>query len=132
MKTEGLQLEATELETFDAILRQTIMAFKTAARILQLVYARNRFDAQPIEEGFGLEEQTVLEKLNQTLEGKTQKQQNPFPTNQLSWAVWVIARLGGWKGYQSQRPPGPITILRGLQKFEIYAKAFELFNPPDG
>jgi hypothetical protein len=132
MKAEGLQLEETELTTFDAILRQTVMAFKAAARILQLVYARNRFDAQPIEDVWNQQEQVVLEKLNQQLEGATQKQQNPFPKNKLSWAVWVIARLGGWKGYQSQRPPGPITLKRGLQKFDIYLKAFFLFNPPDG
>jgi len=132
LKSEGLALEETELETFGAIQKQTVMAFKTAASILQLVYARERFDAQPIEDGFDKQEQIVLEKLNQTLEGNTQKQQNPFPRQQLSWAVWVIARLGGWKGYRSQRLPGPITIKRGLQKFYIYANAFQIFNPPDG
>ena len=37
------------------------------------------------------------------MEGKTEKQKNQLPRNQLSWAAWVIARLGGWKGYQSQK-----------------------------
>lgn len=25
--------------------------------------------------------------------------------------------MGGWKGYTSQRPPGPITLKRGLDSF---------------
>ena len=52
------------------------------------------------------------------MEGKTEKQKNPHPPQTLSWASWVIARLGGWKGYASESPPGPITMLRGLTKFE--------------
>jgi len=36
----------------------------------------------------------------------------------LSWAAWVIARLGGWSGYASQRPPVPSTMSRGLKKFK--------------
>ena len=36
----------------------------------------------------------------------------------LSWAVWVIARLGGWSGYASQRPSVPSTMSRGLKKFK--------------
>ena len=62
------------------------------------------------------------------MEGKTEKQKNQLPRNQLSWAAWVIARLGGWKGYQSQPPPGPITMKRGLDKFATLLEAYRLFN----
>ncbi len=37
----------------------------------------------------------------------------------MSWVAWVIARLGGWSGYASESLPGPIVMLRGLQKFEL-------------
>ena len=37
----------------------------------------------------------------------------------MAWASWVIARLGGWNGYGSESPPGPIVMLRGMQKFEL-------------
>ncbi len=35
----------------------------------------------------------------------------------LKWGVWIIARLGGWKGYASEKRPGPQTIHRGLSEF---------------
>ena len=95
---------------------------------MQLIQARNRTDCQPIEEVFDQQEQQVLQQVNERLQGKTEKQKNPFPQHRLSWAAWIIARLGGWKGYQSQKPPGPITIKIGLEKFAIYMEAFALFN----
>jgi hypothetical protein len=37
----------------------------------------------------------------------------------MAWASWIIARLGGWNEYASESLPGPIIMLRGLQKFEL-------------
>ena len=51
------------------------------------------------------------------MEGRTQKLKNPYPVDSLAFATWVIARLGGWSGYRSRKPPGPITIINGLTKF---------------
>jgi hypothetical protein len=59
-----------------------------------------------------------LGQLQGELEGKTTKQKNRHPIMSMAWAAWLIARLGGWKGYASEAKPGPITILRGLQRFE--------------
>ena len=128
MKKQGLDLESTEQETVDAIFRQTILAFHTASRTLQLTYARDKQESQPIDETFSPEEQQVLNQLNQRFQGTTDKQRNPYPNNQTSWAAWVIARLGGWKGYHSERPPGPITFKRGLAKFDVFVQAYRMFN----
>jgi hypothetical protein len=128
MKKKGFDQEATELESVDGILKQTTMILKAAVQVLQLVYARNRYDAQPINDVFDQEEQIVLEKVNEQLQGKTEKQKNPYPRNQLSWAAWIIARLGGWKGYQSQKPPGPMTMKWGLDKMNTMIEAYRLFN----
>jgi hypothetical protein len=53
-----------------------------------------------------------------SLQGRTKKLQNPYPPASLPWANWLIARLGGWSGYSSQRPPGMPTLVRGLRLFE--------------
>jgi hypothetical protein len=51
-------------------------------------------------------------------EGNTEKQKNPHLKYTLSWAAWIIARLGGWKGYRTQSTPGPITFHRGFLEFD--------------
>src|SRR5271163_2335465 len=59
-------------------------------------------------------------------QGKTEKQKNPHPRGTLAWAAWCIARLGGWNGYAKERPPGPITFARGLQRFHAIAEGYKL------
>ncbi len=129
-KKKGFNQEATELETTDAILKQTAMVTAAACKVLQLVYARNKYKGVPIDDGFDHEQQEVLKKLNVRLQGNTEQQKNPFPIDQLSWAAWVIARLGGWKGYQSQRPPGPLTMKYGLERFYTLWEGYRLVNSP--
>ena len=53
--------------------------------------------------------------LNGTLEGKTDKQKNPYQKASLAW---IVARLGGWSGYQRYRPAGPKTIAYGWNQFK--------------
>lgn len=133
LKKQGLDIEATQLESKDAIIKQWIMAFSVACKVLQLTLARDQCQGHAIGATFDSKDQIVLKHLCEKLEGKTAKLQNPFPDTQLSWATWIIARLGGWKGYKSQRSPGPITILRGLKKFTHYRKAADIFlfsKPP--
>ena len=58
----------------------------------------------------------VLKQLNSKLEGKTERQKNPHPIENLAYASWVIARLGGWTGYYGK--PGPIVMYQGLVEFQ--------------
>jgi hypothetical protein len=88
-----------------------------AVRTLQRVEGRDNLDI-PASVTFCEEEQHCLSQLAPTLEGRTQKQQNPFPLGSLPWATWLIARLGGWSGYRSQKPPGMPTLVHGLRRFE--------------
>jgi hypothetical protein len=71
----------------------------------------------------------TLKALSPSLQGRTAKQKNPHPPESLAWAAWHIARLGGWNGYASERPPGPITFARGLKRFEAIAEGFALARP---
>lgn len=128
VKKQGFQQESTQLETVEGIMKQTIMVLKAGCKVLQLVYSRENENAQPIKEVFNNNEITVLKQLNKKFEGSTTKQKNNNPREKLSWATWVIARLGGWKGYTSRGLPGPITMKRGLEKFYVYFDAFEVFN----
>jgi len=128
MKKKGFSQETTELGSVEGILKQTVMTFKAATAVMQLVSARDLEEAPPIEHVFDEHQQKVLNKVNERLEGKTDKLKNPFSFDKLSYAAWVIARLGGWKGYKSQKPPGPMTMKRGLDKFYAMYEAYLLFD----
>ena len=57
---------------------------------------------------------------------KKTKVKNNHSHKKLSWAAWIIARLGGWKGNHKQRPPGPITIKKGVEKFDLIFQGWKL------
>lgn len=117
LKQAGLNLEATQLTTVAAIQRLTVLALSTALRTLQLVLGR---DLQEVNASVVLSDaqQQCLSQLAPSFQGHTLKQQNPHPSASLAWAAWLIARIGGWSGYHSQRPPGMPTMNHGLKAFE--------------
>jgi hypothetical protein len=117
LKMAGLDIEASQLESIAAIQRLTILALSVAVRTLQMVEGRDNPDIDA-SVAFSEQQQQCLTQLAPTLEGSTQKQQNPYPPATLPWATWLIARLGGWSGYRSQRPPGMPTFVRGLEQFD--------------
>lgn len=124
LKSQGLDMEQSEIETYDRLAKLAILALIAAVQIMQLVQAREGQTQQPIESVFTPEQVVVLEKLNPTLEGRTEKLKNPHKKNTLAFAAWIIARLGGWSGYQKQRPPGPITMKNGLIRFQAMVQGF--------
>jgi len=68
----------------------------------------------------------VLKTIQPQVEGRTVQQKNPHSQGTLAWAAWLIARLGGWKGYASEAKPGPITMLRGQQRFSAMHEGWKL------
>ena len=117
LKTEGFRIERSQLEQGWAIRKLTMLAMMATLRILQMMLAYEDDHEQPIDEVFDKEQQQCLQTMNEQLEGETEKLKNPSKPNTLKWATWIIARLGGWKGYTSQRKPGPIVLQKGLAKF---------------
>ena len=93
---------------------------------MQLIRARHGKTQQKLLSVFNKEEQECIVLLNKHLEGKTEKLKNPYLKDSLAYAAWVIARLSGWSGYESQRPPGPIDFLTGLQRFTERFEGFML------
>lgn len=126
MKSHGLRIEDSQLASADTLIKLTAIATRAAAVILQLVQARDANSPEPADNAFSQPEIAVLESLNAKIEGKTALQKNPHPTHGLAWASWIIARLGGWNGYPSSKPPGPITIRHGYQHFRAIAQGWNL------
>lgn len=118
LKKEGFQVENSELETGYALRKLGMITMDSAVQAMQLRQARDGQSLVPVEAVFTDDEQECLEMLCPELEGNTGKLKNPHPVKSLPWASWIIARLGGWKGYRSQRPPGVITYNRGLERFK--------------
>lgn len=117
LKQAGLDIEATQIESCTAIQRLTILALSVAVKILQIVEGRDNPQLSA-DLTFSPEQQQCLSILLPSIQGDTPRQQNPYPLGCLPWATWILAPLGGWSGYRSQRPPGIPTLIRGLRQFE--------------
>jgi len=126
MKNQGLQIEDSQLETAERLIKLVAIAAKAATIVIQLVQARNGDDVLPAGFAFSSEEIEVLDAINKDLQGKTELQKNPHRKRTLAWAAWVIAKLGGWSGYASHKPPGPITFHNGLSRFQVLANGWAL------
>ena len=126
MKKRGLKLESNELVGVDSLLKMFTLSIMAAINVLCLVNARDGKTDRSVNDLFTQEEIIFLTSLLLTLNGRTKKQKNPYNCKTLSWASWIIARLGGWNGYASERPPGPITMYDGLDEFYIMFKGWEL------
>lgn len=130
LKKEGFNLEGSELETPEGIRKLLIMGMEASLKIQQLKEARDGNTSIDIKEIFDEEETKCLEQLNEVYQGATVKQKNPHPKTSLAWASWIIARIGGWKGYASQRKPGTITYKWGYEKFQNLMIGYRLKNSP--
>jgi hypothetical protein len=118
MKRQGLRVEDSQLQTADRLMKMVAIAAKAAAIVIQLVQARSGGAERPAEFAFSAEEIEALEAVNKSFKGRTALQTNPHAKNTLAWAAWIIAKLGGWSGYASHKPPGPITFHNGLHYFQ--------------
>ena len=126
LKRQGLELESSQLEHGDDLLKLASIATLAAVRTLQLVNARDGQTQQPASDAFDEDEVAVLEKLQNEFQGKTAKQKNPHATHSMAWAAWTVARLGGWTGYAHEAKPGPITMLHGLQRLDGMVQGWKL------
>ena len=126
LKQQGLRLEDSQVETADRLVKLAAIAAKAAIVTLQLLQARNGPSSEPASIAFTTDEIALLDGLNSKLEGKTSLQKNPNPKASLRWAAWIIAKLGGWDGYPSSKPPGPITFKNGFQQFHAMVVGWSL------
>lgn len=127
LKSDGYNIEKTQLETGRAIRKLILLIMEAATKVLQLKAAREGQTDLQIKDVFEEQEIECLELLNEKLCGNTELQKNPYPKNHLAWASWIIARLAGWKDFYSKKnPPGNKTFIVGLEKFEVLLIGYSL------
>ena len=126
MKTKGFDVEALRQDQ-DGPLEKLVAAILIAGvKVMQLVAERDGEAKRPFSDVFDPDDQPALERVCQSLEGKTEKQKNPHPRGSLALAAWVFGELGGWTGYYGK--PGPIVMLRGLTHFHAIKHGWSLRN----
>jgi hypothetical protein len=101
-----------------------------ALRTMQLVYARSGTTGQKLGDAMDETAEPLVEALTAKLEGKTAKLKNPHARGTLARLSWVVGRLGGWDGYDGHgyKPAGPITIARGLVRFDAIREGWEMLR----
>lgn len=124
LKSAGFHIEEAEIEDPRAFINFTGLALIAAVSVMQLVKARDGGTGQRLEDCFAAEDRPLLATVSAKLAGKTLKQQNPHPPEDLAFASWVIARLGGWTGYYGK--PGPAVMRCGLERFHAIKLGAEI------
>ena len=129
VKKEGYDIEASELEYACSVRKLCLMIMEVVIKLflMRLAYAEPETELSA-DSCFTIQEQEFLEYQITDLEGKTAKQKNPYKVKDLKRYVWAIARLGGWKGYESKRHPGITTIWLGLKYFKAAMEGWMLFR----
>lgn len=126
MKTKGFDVEALRQHEDGPLEKLVAVILIAAVKVMQLVDEREGKAKRPLGDVVDPDDQPALERVGQSLEGKTAKQKNPHPPGSLAYAAWVFARLGGWTGYYGK--PGPIVMLRGLTQFHAVKHGWSLRN----
>ncbi len=126
LKKEGFDIEASELESGTSIKKLSLLILDAIIKIFQMriAYETDEEGQLPADICFEEAEIECLQMQCKRLEGKTEKLKNPYSPSSLRYATWVIARLGGWKGYASERKPGITTLWIGLESFYNIFKGF--------
>ena len=129
LKKEGYNIEASELEYASSVRKMCLMIMEVIIKLflMRLAYAEPEIELSA-DSCFTTEEQEFLDHQITNLEGKTEKQKNPYKTKDLKRYVWAIARLGGWKGYESKRNPGITTLWIGIKYFKATMDGWQIFR----
>ena len=113
LKSDGLDLEATQVVEPGRLFKLAALGLVAAARIMQLVDARDG-GPRPATDVIEPAQTQAVAAISAHLEGKTARQKNHHPAGSLAFVAWVVARLGGWNCYY--KPPGPKTMADGWKR----------------
>lgn len=125
LKKDGLDIEESQLETAGRLFNLAALGLVAAARIIQLVDARDG-SSRPATDVIEPGDIEAAAAISATLEGGTKRQKNLYAKGSLAWLSWIAARLGGWNCYY--KPPGPKTMARGLDRLLDRIEGFKAGN----
>ena len=129
LKKQGFGIEESEMESGWAMRKLVIMQMTVILKIFQMQIAYSQpEEGQLIMDIFSEEEIEILKIINQKYQGRTAKLQNQNNPERTKWATWIIGKLGGWKGYDSQGPPGVVALNRGLERFNHMVEGIKLIK----
>lgn len=128
LKGQCLRVEESQIIEMEPLAKLTVAAMIAAARVLQLVQARDGATGQTLADAFEEADAPLIDALTVKLEGKTEKQKNPHARGTLARAAWVIGRLGGWSGYigGGYKPPGSKTMYDGLVQYDAIRRGWAI------
>jgi len=128
LKSAGAQAETSQISEARRFVKLAVTALIAAVRIVQIVIGRDAATAQSLSDAADPADAPMLTAFNAKLEGRTELLKNPHRPNTLAWFAWIVARLGGWSGYNSKgyKPPGPKTIARGLAKLDAMTEGWHI------
>ncbi len=94
MKTDGVNVETSQITTAGSLLKLVTVALIAAIRVVQLVIGRDGSTGQKLTDVIADPvEVPALQAIHTTLEGRTQKLKNPHDPTSLAWYAWIAARL---------------------------------------
>lgn len=129
LKTGACDIEASELESFEAFSRLLVLASSVAARIERIKFlSRTRPDAPAAVAYSRAEIETVL-RLRQLhmVRNKPAHRADDLPLHVMT--RWV-AELGGYRPSRGRGPPGTIVLARGLTFLEAAVLGAEAAHGP--
>jgi len=123
LKSDGLALEDSQVIDTKRMFNLAALGLVAAIRIIQLVDARDgspRPASDVIDDTFA----DALQRISKKLEGKTERQKNPYDPGSLAFVAWIAARMGGWNCYY--KPPGPKTMRTGWNRLAATLEGYVL------
>jgi hypothetical protein len=122
-KSDGLGLPDVQTHDADRLFKVAALAIGAAVRTIQLVDARHG-SSRPAADVADPATVEAAMAICPTLEGKTERQKNPYSPGSLAWLSWIVARLGGWNCYY--KPAGPKTMRAGWDRFAAMSAGYHL------
>jgi Transposase DDE domain len=127
LKSDGLDLEASQVCDADRLMKLAAFGLIAAARIMMLVDARDG-GPRPATDVVDADALPAIAAIAMSLAGQTARQKNHHAPDTLAFVSWVAARLGGWNCYY--KPPGPKTMADGWRRLEDRLAGFALALAP--